>query len=37
VIEFDEQAFAQIAPDVRRLAEQEGLTAHARSVTIRES
>ena len=37
VIEFDEQAFTQIAPDVRRLAEQEGLTAHARSVTIRES
>ena len=33
--EFDEPALNQIAPDVVKLAEKEGLTAHARSVTIR--
>lgn len=35
VTEFDEPALNQIADDVVRLAEQEGLTAHARSVSIR--
>ena len=35
VTEFDESALNQIAADVVRLAEKEGLTAHARSVTIR--
>ncbi len=35
VTEFDEPALNQIAPDVVQLAEKEGLTAHARSVTIR--
>ncbi|QEF96669.1 Histidinol dehydrogenase [Stieleria maiorica] len=35
VTEFDEAAMKQIAPDVERLAEKEGLTAHARSVSIR--
>jgi histidinol dehydrogenase len=35
VIRFDAAALNQIASDVVRLAEQEGLTAHARSVTIR--
>ena len=35
VTEFDEPALHKIAPDVVRLAEKEGLTAHARSVTIR--
>ena len=33
--EFSEPALANIAPDVERLAEKEGLTAHARSVSIR--
>jgi histidinol dehydrogenase len=37
VTEFDSAALNQIAPDVVRLANKEGLTAHARSVTIRES
>jgi len=37
VTEFDPAALNQIAPDVVRLAGKEGLTAHARSVTIRES
>ena len=37
VTEFDEAALNQIAPDVVRIAEKEGLTAHARSVTIRTS
>ena len=37
VTEFNAEALNQIAPDVVRLAEKEGLTAHARSVTIRES
>lgn len=37
VTEFDESALAQIAGDVTRIAEKEGLTAHARSVTIRTS
>ncbi|MGI9474820.1 MAG: histidinol dehydrogenase [Rubripirellula sp.] len=37
VTEFDAEALNQIAPDVVRLAEKEGLTAHARSVSIRES
>ena len=35
VTEFDESALNQIAADVVQLAEKEGLTAHARSVTIR--
>jgi len=35
ITEFDESALSQIAPDVVQLAEKEGLTAHARSVTIR--
>ncbi|MDV6033453.1 MAG: histidinol dehydrogenase [Phycisphaera sp. RhM] len=35
ITEFDESAMNQIAPDVERLAEKEGLTAHARSVSIR--
>lgn len=37
VTEFDPDALNQIASDVVRLADKEGLTAHARSVTIRES
>lgn len=37
VTEFDSAALNHIAPDVVRLANEEGLTAHARSVTIRES
>ena len=37
VTEFDSAALNQIAPDVVRIANKEGLTAHARSVTIRES
>lgn len=37
VTEFDSAALNQIALDVVRLADKEGLTAHARSVTIRES
>jgi histidinol dehydrogenase len=37
VTEFDSAAMNQIASDVVRLADKEGLTAHARSVTIRES
>ena len=36
ITEFDAAALNQIAPDVVRLAEKEGLTAHARSVTIRQ-
>ncbi|TWU59412.1 Histidinol dehydrogenase [Rubripirellula tenax] len=36
ITEFTPDALNQIAPDVVRLAEKEGLTAHARSVTIRE-
>ncbi len=35
VSQFDEPALNQIAEDVVRLAEKEGLTAHARSVSIR--
>jgi histidinol dehydrogenase len=35
VTEFDQSALNQIAGDVVQLAEKEGLTAHARSVTIR--
>ncbi|TWU65168.1 MULTISPECIES: histidinol dehydrogenase [Crateriforma] len=35
--EFDETALQNIAPDVVRLAEKEGLTGHARSVSIRTS
>jgi histidinol dehydrogenase len=37
ITEFDPAALNHIAPDVVRLADKEGLTAHARSVTIRES
>jgi histidinol dehydrogenase len=37
VVEYDEAAFRQIAPDVVRMAEVEGLTAHRASVTIRNS
>jgi histidinol dehydrogenase len=36
VTEFNQSALNQIAADVVRIAEKEGLTAHARSVTIRE-
>lgn len=35
VIQLQQNALAQVAPDVQRLAEKEGLTAHARSVSIR--
>ncbi|WP_146521369.1 histidinol dehydrogenase [Stieleria varia] len=35
VTEFNADAMKAIAPDVERLAEKEGLTAHARSVSIR--
>lgn len=35
VLEFDAAAMETIADDVQRLAEKEGLTAHARSVSIR--
>lgn len=35
VTEFNQSAMNQIAADVERLAEKEGLTAHARSVSIR--
>ena len=35
ITEFDESALQSIAPDVQRLAEKEGLTAHAKSVSIR--
>lgn len=35
VTEFDEASLAAIAPDVIRIAETEGLTAHADSVSIR--
>jgi histidinol dehydrogenase len=35
LIEFSPAALRQIAPDVLRLAEIEGLTAHARSVSMR--
>ncbi|MCG8653731.1 MAG: histidinol dehydrogenase [Pirellulales bacterium] len=37
VTEFDAGALQQIAVDVERLADKEGLTAHARSVSIRTS
>ncbi|MFK8111523.1 MAG: histidinol dehydrogenase [Rubripirellula sp.] len=37
VTEFDESSLKEIADDVVQLAEKEGLTAHARSVTIRKS
>ena len=37
VTEFDAAALNQIAGDVVRIAEKEGLTAHARSVTIRQT
>lgn len=37
VTEFDAQGLAGIAGDIERLAVQEGLTAHARSVSIRHS
>jgi histidinol dehydrogenase len=35
VTEFDQEALKQIAPDVIAVAEKEGLTAHANSVSIR--
>jgi histidinol dehydrogenase len=35
VTEFDAEAIRAIAGDVERLATEEGLTAHARSVSIR--
>lgn len=35
VTQFNEAALTAIAPDVTRIAEKEGLTAHAKSVTIR--
>lgn len=37
VIEYSQAALADIAPQIRMLAEKEGLTAHRHSVTIRES
>lgn len=37
VTQFDENALNQVSADVVRLAEKEGLTAHAKSVTIRRS
>ena len=37
VTEFDQDALNQIAPDVIAVAEKEGLTAHAKSVSIRTS
>lgn len=37
VTEFDQTAVGELAGDVVRLAEKEGLTAHAKSVTIRQS
>ena len=37
VTEFNQAALDEIAEDVVRIAEKEGLTAHAKSVTIRES
>ena len=35
VLSFTKEGLAQMAPDVLRLAEVEGLTAHAASVTVR--
>jgi histidinol dehydrogenase len=35
VIAYDESALAAAAPDVQRMAEKEGLTAHRESVLIR--
>lgn len=35
VTRFSESALSEIAADVRRLADEEGLTAHSRSVSIR--
>lgn len=35
VVEFEEAALREIAPDVVRLAEKEGLTGHAKSVSLR--
>ena len=35
ITQFNESALAEIASDVERLADKEGLTAHARSVSIR--
>jgi histidinol dehydrogenase len=35
VICFDEQALREIAPDVQRMADKEGLTAHRTSIDIR--
>ncbi len=35
VTQFSEQALGEIAPDVQRLAQVEGLTAHANSVAVR--
>jgi histidinol dehydrogenase len=35
VTEFDQNALGDLAADVGRLAEKEGLTAHAKSVAIR--
>jgi histidinol dehydrogenase len=37
VIEFSQQALADVAPHVAQIADREGLTAHKRSVTIRQS
>lgn len=37
VIEFDQAALNQIAPDVVAVAEREGLTGHAQSVRIRQN
>ncbi len=35
VIHFDECGFRQVAPDVQRMADKEGLTAHRNSVDVR--
>jgi histidinol dehydrogenase len=35
VIQFSEQALQAIAPDVQRMADQEGLTAHRASIDVR--
>ncbi|MGH8983741.1 MAG: histidinol dehydrogenase, partial [Acidimicrobiia bacterium] len=37
VVSLDEQAFARVAPHVQAFADIEGLEAHGRSVTVRET
>jgi histidinol dehydrogenase len=36
VIQYGEEAFRRISPDVRRMANKEGLTAHRASIDVRE-